>query len=314
VTVFLLLFVALGSLYYYKERNRLFQEQKLEYRLEFSECQRVQKLLENSDSCEMRVIEEIDGIDAVLKDIGIVFILVFLAVLPVAYALAMMSLRPMKEAIDTIDSFVNGIVHDINTPLSVIKLNAQSMNTQLDSERLRDKNSRILQGISDIESLEEQLIFSLKADRYQLNRILFDLSDLIKQRSKYWNEIRSSVAVRIDVQSLHVKADEALLIRMIDNIVLNAIKFSSRDQEVVVTLSGTKLSICDHGCGIKDPDNVFQKYYRENRKTKGLGLGLFVVKSIADMHKITIKVDSEIDVGTEFILELKSIGALNESS
>ena len=299
--------MALSTLYYYKERNRLFQEQKVKYRLEFLECQRLQKLLKDGSECEMKVIEEIKGLGSVYKEISIVFSIFIIMILPMGYLLAMMSLRPIRESVETIDSFINGIIHDINTPLSVIKVNAQSMTQQLESQRLLNQNSRVLQGISEIESLEEQLLFSLKADRYDLNITQFDLETLLKERSDYWNEIRPTVHVKVALKPLHVNADQAIFMRMIDNIVLNAIKFSPRHSEVFIVLEGSKLSVKDQGCGIKEPKKVFTKYYREAGTTKGLGLGLFIVHSVAQLHEIGIELVSKLNVGTTVILELEKI-------
>jgi len=274
----------------------------VENRLEFFECKRL-----GSGSCEMILIQEIRGLEGVLKEIVFVFGVATLVVIFIGYYLALLSLRPMRESIETIDSFINGIVHDINTPLSVIKLNAQSMQTKLQEEYLVDKNARILQGIADIESLEEQLLFSLKADRYELKLSEFNLSDLLQERLKIWSDIRPSVKIVLHLKTLHIKADKPILTRMIDNIVLNAIKFSSRNSEVIVELLDTKLIVSDSGIGIKNPQKVFSKYYREQSTTKGLGLGLFIVNSVASLHGIDINIKSKVNVGTQFTLELKNI-------
>ena len=79
--------------------------------MEFLECRRVQKLLEGGAGCEMAVIEKIEGLDAVFEEIFALFIVFMMVILPIGYFLAMMSLRPMRESIETIDSFINGIVH-----------------------------------------------------------------------------------------------------------------------------------------------------------------------------------------------------------
>ncbi len=273
----------------------------------FLECKRLQKLLNDGSTCEMKIVEKIAGLDAVFKDIFTVFIGFIAVMAPVGYLLAMMSLRPVRESIETIDGFINGIVHDINTPLSVIKLNAQSMGAQLSSERLVNQNRRVLEGIGDIEALEEQLLFSLKADRYELNKTHFDLETLLQNRLEYWNDLRASVRVSCVSHPLHVEADASLLMRMIDNIVGNAIKFSPRQSEVSVRLEGTKLMIQDHGCGIKAPKKVFTKYYREGATSKGLGLGLFIVHSIAQLHGIEVEILSKLGEGSTFVVQLEKV-------
>lgn len=174
-SVFLMLFMALSSLYYFKERSRLFQEQKVKNRLIFSECKHMNKILGIEKECEMSISKKIEALEETKTEILIAFFLVLLFIVPTSYFLAMISLRPMQNSIETIDSFINGIVHDINTPLSIIKLNAQSMKNSLENEKQKEKNNRILSGIEDIEALEDQLLFSLKSDRYELKNSVLDL-------------------------------------------------------------------------------------------------------------------------------------------
>ncbi len=297
----------MSLLYFYKERNRLFQELKVANKLEYAECQHMNKILGLSDACEMKIIDTIDGLESVYRDIAIAFMVLLLFLLPSGYYLAMMSLRPIRESIETIDSFINGIVHDINTPLSVIKLNAQTMQLTLQERAHIEQNERILQGIDDIESLEEQLLFSLKAERYVLNTSEFDLHQLLQERVAFYSEVRKTVHVNYEGSHLRVKADKPLMKRMIDNIVLNAIKFSSRDAEVNIRLQKERLTIEDEGIGMKHPQEVFNKYYREDQSKKGLGLGLYIVASIAALHQLAIDLISTPQIGTRFVIDLEHI-------
>lgn len=301
-----MLFLALGSLYYFKEYSRLFQEQKVENRLIFSECQHINKLLGVDKECVMPIVENIEALKETRMELLIAFFIVLFFILPASYFLAMISLSPMRNSIDTIDNFINSIVHDINTPLSLIKLNAQSINKSLQNKN-KEKNFRILKGVEDIESLEEQLLFSIKSDRYILKNSIFDLKDLIKSRAIFYNDIRETVQVDIELNLFKIKADNTLFIRMIDNIVLNAIKFSHRNSLVNIKLKDSLLIIEDFGIGIQKPKEIFIKYYRENNKIKGLGLGLFIVKSIATLHNLEVIVESKIDFGTCFKIDLKKI-------
>lgn len=267
----------------------------------------MRKIMKIEKECEMPIISDIKELDNTVIEITIAFFVVLLFILPAAYFLSMISLRPMRDSIETIDSFINGIVHDINTPLSVIKLNAQSIGNHLSNEKDIEKSRRIFHGIEDIEALEEQLLFSLKSDRYELKNSIVDLLELLKSRVEYYNDIRDSVEVKLDGSSLNIKADSAIFIRMIDNIVLNAIKFSDRNSKVLITMKDTILSIEDFGVGIQDTKKVFMKYYRENGKKKGLGLGLYIVKSVANLHNIEVKLESQVGVGSRFIIDLKKI-------
>ncbi len=311
VTVSLFLSLSLSSLYYYKERNRYFQEQKTQNKLAFSECEHLKKLLPSAPACVMEPINIDEKISEIYADIFLALIFSLTLILPLGYLLAKLSLRPIQQSVETMDSFINGIVHDINTPLSIIRINAQSMISRLNDEKLVKKNNRIIQGVDHIEALEEQLLFVLRIHHYQLQRSHFDLFEILQQRQEYWSDIRHSVSIKLEGEVTAVNADADAIKRMIDNIVSNAIKYSCTNGEVKITCKNALLEIKDRGEGIKKPKEVFNKYYRESNHTKGLGLGLYIVKEIASMHNVEITVDSEVGYGTSFSLNLKSIASLH---
>lgn len=256
----------------------------------------------------MSLIETIEGIEEVQKELLIVLGIVFFSLMPIGFFLAKLSIEPMKKSLESIDEFVNGIIHDLNTPLSIISINAQSIPLDLENrELIREKSSRILQGIKDIESLEEQLMLSLKADRYELSLEEFDMREILLERENYWKSLRNAVDVVIDADSLLINGDRALMIRMVDNLVSNGVKFSHRNGVVEVSLKGSTLKIRDDGVGIRNPNSIFEKYYREDHKKKGLGLGLHIVNIVAKLHKIPIKVDSKETRGSVFIIDLSSL-------
>ena len=312
--VLTLLFAALASLYYYKERSRYFQEQKLQNRLAFSECSRLKKMLPSAPECVMAPVVIDDKLIRIEKEIGLAFLFALLLIVPLGLLLARISLRPMRDSVEAMDSFINGIVHDINTPLSVIRMNARSLQKRLDDEKMLQKNGRILQGVEHIEALEEQLLFSLRIGQYELRRKSFDLCTLLHGRETYWASNRSRVEVMVSTEaSCIVYADEKALLRLIDNVVGNAVKYSPAGAKVNVRLKSGVLTVQDEGPGIKNPKAIFHKYYRESRTTKGVGLGLYIVSEIARMHGIGLKVYSRYGEGTTFVIDLHSILSTHSS-
>jgi signal transduction histidine kinase len=243
----------------------------------------------------------------VYKEISLAFVFALIFILPIAFIVAKLSLKPVRQSVETMDNFINGIVHDINTPLSVIRINAQSMKNRLENSFFIEKNSRIIQGVEHIEALEEQLLFMLKIHQYTPQKTDFDIYEAIEQRQGYYKDIRQSLDIVVDGEATQVNADKYALRRMIDNIVINAIKYSPSKSIVSISIKNNILVIKDNGEGIKNPKEIFNKYYRESKTTKGLGLGLYVVKEIANMHKLNIEVSSKVGVGTIFSINLSGI-------
>ena len=111
-----------------------------------------------------------------------------------------------------------------------------------------------------------------------------------------------------------ILADEVHFTNVIHNLVDNALKYS--DKPLLLTLETWNekeflmISIEDNGIGIHKDDHkrIFEKFYRvptgNKHNVKGFGLGLAYVKKIIKEHKGTIKVDSEINIGTKFIIAL----------
>ncbi len=305
------LFFALASLYYYKERQRYFQEQKIINKLDFAECKHLKKMLPSAATCKMKPVVIDDKLAIIYREIFYAFLLALVIILPFGYFLARMSLRPMRDSVKAMDGFINGIVHDINTPLSVIRMNAQSISKASTDEKIKIKISRLLQGVEQVQSLEEQLLFSIKVGQYELQRESFDLGKILDDRRGYYSSVRKSIEVVLKSSLCEVYADKAALLRMIDNIVLNAIKYSFAKKKVYIILENNCLIIKDEGIGIKYPKKVFDKYYREAKKSKGIGLGLYIVAEVARLHNISIEIDSKLGIGTSFRIKLVNITTSN---
>lgn len=117
--------------------------------------------------------------------------------------------------------------------------------------------------------------------------------------------------------SVQVLCDAARIEQVLDNLLVNAIKYSEEGSLVVVTVSSERdkveFRIKDHGFGISEADlpHIFERFYRvdkaRSRDAGGTGLGLSIVKHIIDRHGERIQVQSKEGVGTEFVFTLKRV-------
>lgn len=118
-------------------------------------------------------------------------------------------------------------------------------------------------------------------------------------------------------EGINVSGDLFLLQMAINNLIDNAVKYSQKETPLEINLIDLKekceLSIIDQGIGIdeREKKKVFEKYYQSGNentlKSKGTGLGLFLVKKIIDVHKGIVKVTDNQPTGSIFTIELKSI-------
>jgi signal transduction histidine kinase len=114
---------------------------------------------------------------------------------------------------------------------------------------------------------------------------------------------------------LHINCDAALLEIALSNLIDNAIKYSPKDSPINITVGfdagDAVVRIQDHGVGMSTEDikRIFEKFFRSTKtdNVQGVGLGLFIVNRIIELHGGSIKVESELGVGTTFIVSLPAI-------
>ncbi|PIR53047.1 hypothetical protein COU76_03265 [Candidatus Peregrinibacteria bacterium CG10_big_fil_rev_8_21_14_0_10_49_10] len=217
-----------------------------------------------------------------------------------------LGLKPAMEMYTRLDAFTQDASHELKTPLA-------SANSALDLA-LRSKD--FVEGIQEAKShiamaniLVNKLLMLAKITRYTLKKEECDLSALVHQvvvdceaQAK-----KSSVLIveEVTAQS-QVVADRSLLQQLIANLLSNAIKFSQKGGEVRVVVQQGSLQIQDKGKGI-DPQaqaRVFDPFFQEDdsRSSGGHGIGLSIVKKIADAHIWHIEVQSIQGVGTSFTI------------
>jgi two-component system OmpR family sensor kinase len=104
---------------------------------------------------------------------------------------------------------------------------------------------------------------------------------------------------------LHCTTHTELLVRILDNILSNAAKYNKTKGLVSITISKNSLKIPDTGKGIKNTNKVFERYYKE--QTRGLGLGLPIVKKLTKELHIDLRLDSTVGVGTCVTLDFSRL-------
>lgn len=224
---------------------------------------------------------------------GVVFLLILVAGI---YKIRSTFFREIELA-NQQKNFLLSITHELKSPLSSIKLALQTLGRQdLNEENKEKVVANSLQDTERLEDLVNNILLATKIEegRYTSDFEIIDMSTLVddvveKEQRSTERQIETSV-----YQDLTVKGDRAALRSVITNLVENAIKYSPAEKPISVTLKERDgmavLSVADQGKGIPDKqkERVFDKFYRlgneETRSTKGAGLGLFLVKTIARYH------------------------------
>lgn len=221
--------------------------------------------------------------------------------------------------------FFSNISHEFRTPINII-YNANKMcKLVLDSGDVDQRKVsnyvnmveqncfrliKLVNNIMDINKLDFDNI-DLELGRYNIIEVVETIVTLIVD---YANNKNISIIFDTEVEEIIVNCDVDKIERVILNLLSNAIKFTSSGGEIFVNVfsSGDKvnISIKDTGKGIplNKIDTIFEKFIQVDksftRNHEGSGLGLYIVKSILEMHGGSIKAESTLGKGSEFIFSL----------
>ena len=205
------------------------------------------------------------------------------------------------------DDIISAISHEFKNPIAVINGYSQTLMDDTDiNANIRQKFlTKIYKNGIKLSALIDTLRLSSKLDSGQqetqfktinLHELITDTAESIQL-----NYSKRQVIIHGD-KDVTIKGDEALFSVVVTNLVENAFKYS--EDEVIIEFDKEKLSVIDTGIGIsqKNLENITSKFYRvnENSWNNSLGLGLFIVSNILNLHHFTLEIKSKENEGSTF--------------
>ena len=211
---------------------------------------------------------------------------------------------PFEAMNQQLDNFIKDSMHEINTPLSIINLNADLFaNKYGDNKYLR----RMKSASKTLATIYDDMDYLIKKGRVEHKIQTIDMNNFIQNRVDYFQEIANlkSIEIATDIESnIFYNFSKTKLQRIIDNTISNAIKYSPDQSSIEIKFytqnKNLVFEVIDYGVGIANVDKIFSRYYRENESKGGFGIGLNIVKDIIDEEGIHLEVQSELGKGTTF--------------
>jgi len=251
--------------------------------------------------------------------------IIFSAILMVSlifFAYAIFIILKQKRLSELQKDFINNMTHEFKTPISSINISADVISNPAilkDPGRLikygsiiKQENSRLNKQVEKVLQIAriEKSGFELKKELVNLNEIILEVADNCKTS----NGKAIRIETYLDKNVGKVFADRLHLTNIFHNLLDNAIKYSSEIPEIEIKTQVKNKSffatIKDKGPGIEKEyqKKVFQKFFRvptgNLHDVKGFGLGLYYVKNICHAHGWIISLESEINKGSTFVIEI----------
>lgn len=232
-------------------------------------------------------------------------------------------LESLDQAFRRERQFTSDVSHELRTPVSVILAQCEvSLNRNDLSDEQREEILLIRKKAGEMSRMISQLLLLVRADqgRQQLNKEeinISELTEMIVEEQKMLAQ-RRKIEVHTEIEpDITGYLDESFYIRMLDNLISNAVSYGKEGGNIKVTLhqipSGVRGTVEDDGIGISRDDQVhiWERFYRVDASRTGKeegshsGLGLSMVKWIAQAHGGNVRVESELGKGSCFTFELK---------
>ena len=252
--------------------------------------------------------------------------LLFTFVLLITFVITLYMAVRHKKITEMKNDFINNMTHEFKTPISTISLAAQMLQDQSvakspemfgklsgvissETKRLRFQVDKVLQ----MSMFDDKNTASLKMKELDANELI---SGIINTFNVKVEQNGGTITSALDASDPFIYVDEMHFTNVVFNLMDNAMKYKRPDVPMSLEIrtwnSGGKfmLSIKDNGVGVSKDNlkKIFDKFYRVHtgnlHNVKGFGLGLAYVKQIVQAHRGSIRAESELGVGTKFIIVL----------
>jgi signal transduction histidine kinase len=214
------------------------------------------------------------------------------------------------------EKFVSLLTHDLRTPLSAIKMNSQLIERHYqDSSAVRSYATRINASVGRADQMISNLLDAnliRSGEKLPINIDFFDLSSLIETTLEELSVIHTDRFVFNAKDSIEGYWDFRGIRRIVENLCNNAVKYGTPYTAITINVyekaGNAIIEVCNSGEPISEQEqnSLFQQFRRGRKKTsaKSWGIGLTLVRGVAEAHGGRVKVKSEVETGTIFTVTI----------
>ena len=247
--------------------------------------------------------------------------MVFLILLVIAFLRVRNTFNKEAELASQQKNFLLSVTHELKSPIASAKLAIETLlKRDLEKEKQKEILANALSDTERLHKLVDNMLLAARIDNsaFELHKENVNLSEYIDMGMKQAIQIFApSQKIVLDIQpNISFDIDRTIFPSIFLNLFENAAKYSPNNSMIKIILkeegNGVVLSVSDEGSGISEEEkqNIFKKFYRvgneEVRKTKGTGLGLYIVKYLVEKHNGTVLVKNNLPSGSVFEIVLNN--------
>jgi len=242
---------------------------------------------------------------AIIKDlkftIVMMFLFVYLIIAIIGFYLAQLFLKPIRNERLKLNNFIKDTTHELNTPISAILMSTES-------DKLNEKQiQRIRLSAKRISEVYKDLTYTFLQKKEERVIEKLNLKTVLEEQLEYFKilAMKKRLSVDIKLEDFEYEMNRDDFIRVINNLISNAIKYNNVGGKLKIHFQNGVLQIEDTGIGIeqKKLKDIFKRYYRGTSQEGGFGIGLSIVSFICQKYNIKIDIKSKLNSGTTFILK-----------
>jgi len=224
-------------------------------------------------------------------------------------------IQRLRSGVEVLEQFNSDVSHELKTPLTVIKGEIEiTLNKIREPEYYMKSLETIQNEANQIQTIVDNLLMLTKYTKENIEHTFTSCSldsILLETINKYNKQLKDK-GIKLHLkkfESINLEGNQLLLGTIFSNLIDNAIKYTPKEKNIFVSLFKKEDEIHfiveDEGIGIEEKqlEKVVNRFYRveesRNKKIKGFGLGLSIVKNSVELHNATIQIDSKPDIGTK---------------
>ncbi len=220
-------------------------------------------------------------------------------------------LQRLQSSFNQVKRFSSDASHQLKTPLTAIRVQTDvALKTNRDTSEYKNVLKSINSEIIYLQNMINDLFLLTQMDDeiIQKNFKKIDLDTVLMNTIEEFVLIANKKGVNLDIKEIDhvsIKAENTLIAVLCSNLIDNAIKYTPKGKSILIELKDNTLTVQDEGIGIEEKnfEIIFERFYRVHsgrfEGVKGYGLGLSMVKIIANLHNAKINIQSKIGLGTK---------------